>query len=55
MPKSIGDLMQSADWKTEKRVPVIECPDKVGKDQLSDASEITYSFGVPARPAFSVV
>jgi superoxide reductase len=36
MPNSIGDLMQTADWKTEKHVPVIECPDKVGKDEMFD-------------------
>lgn len=29
----IGDLYKQADWKTEKHVPVIECPDNVGKDQ----------------------
>jgi superoxide reductase len=27
--KQFGELIQSADWKTEKHVPVIECPDKV--------------------------
>jgi superoxide reductase len=27
--KQFGDLFQSADWKTEKHVPVIECADKV--------------------------
>ncbi len=25
----VGELFQTADWKTEKHVPVIECPDKV--------------------------
>lgn len=30
----IGDLYQSADWKTEKHVPVIECPDEVSKDEI---------------------
>jgi superoxide reductase len=25
----IGDRIQSADWKTEKHVPAIDCPDKV--------------------------
>jgi superoxide reductase len=25
----LGDYFQSADWKTEKHVPVIECPDSV--------------------------
>ena len=28
------DLLQSADWKTEKHVPVIEGPDKISKGQL---------------------
>lgn len=27
--KQFGELFQSADWKTEKHVPVIECPDRV--------------------------
>jgi superoxide reductase len=30
----IGDVIQEADWKTEKHVPVIECPDKVQKDEV---------------------
>lgn len=30
----IGGLFQSADWKTEKHVPVIECPDKVKAGEL---------------------
>ena len=29
MSESIGIMLQKADWKTEKHVPVIECPDKV--------------------------
>ena len=29
----LKDLMQSADWKKEKHVPVIEAPDKVGKGE----------------------
>ncbi len=28
------DLYQSADWKKEKHVPVIEAPDKVKKDEF---------------------
>jgi len=28
------DLLQSADWKTEKHVPVIQGPDKINKGQL---------------------
>ena len=27
--KQLGELFQSADWKTEKHVPVIECADQV--------------------------
>jgi len=30
----IGELYKSADWKTEKHVPVIECPNKVGTDEM---------------------
>ena len=30
----IGDIFQSADWKTEKHVPVIECPDAVAADEV---------------------
>jgi len=30
----IGELYKQADWKAEKHVPVIECPDSVGKDQV---------------------
>ena len=30
----IGDVVQSADWKTEKHVPVIECPDSVKADEM---------------------
>lgn len=29
-----GDHIQEADWKAEKHVPVIECPDKVVADQM---------------------
>jgi superoxide reductase len=32
----IGDLHQTADWKTEKHVPVIECPDEVGSGDVFD-------------------
>lgn len=31
---SIRDLVQSADWKTEKHVPVIEAPDKAKKGEM---------------------
>lgn len=29
-----GDLYQSDDWKKEKHVPVIECPDEVAADEI---------------------
>ena len=32
----IGELYQSADWKSEKHVPVIECADEVAADQMFD-------------------
>ena len=32
--KSLGDLLQSADWKKEKHMPVIECPDAVKADEI---------------------
>ena len=34
--KKTGELYQSADWKSEKHVPVIECPDKVAADEMFD-------------------
>lgn len=30
----LKDLFQSADWKQEKHVPVIDCPDEIGKGSL---------------------
>lgn len=30
----VGDLFQSADWKAEKHVPVIECADEVNADEM---------------------
>jgi superoxide reductase len=32
----IGELYQTADWKSEKHVPVIECPEQVTKDAMFD-------------------
>jgi len=32
--EQFGQLYQTADWKTEKHVPVMECPDQVKKDEL---------------------
>jgi len=34
----LSEAIQSADWKTEKHVPVIECPDSVKADQLFDVA-----------------
>ena len=34
MTKELGKYIQTADWKQEKHVPVIECPDTVKKDEL---------------------
>jgi superoxide reductase len=30
----LGDQVQTADWKKEKHVPVIECPDEVKEDEV---------------------
>ncbi|MBU0496164.1 MAG: class II SORL domain-containing protein [Chloroflexi bacterium] len=30
----LGDQIQHADWKKEKHVPVIECPDRVPADEF---------------------
>jgi superoxide reductase len=32
--KKIGELVQEADWKTEKHVPVIECQEAVKADEM---------------------
>ena len=32
--KKIGELVQEADWKMEKHVPVIECADSLKADEL---------------------
>ncbi|MDR5659162.1 class II SORL domain-containing protein [Serpentinicella sp. ANB-PHB4] len=34
--KSIGQLFSSGDWKGEKHVPVIHCPDEVTKNESFD-------------------
>lgn len=34
--KKFGDVFQSADWKTEKHVPLIECPASVKSGKLFD-------------------
>ena len=33
-----GDLYQSADWKSEKHVPVIDCKDKVAVDEVFEVA-----------------
>jgi superoxide reductase len=38
----IGELIQESDWKIEKHVPVIDCPDTVKKGELF---EVTASIG----------
>jgi superoxide reductase len=38
----IGEKIQSGDWKAEKHVPVIECPDKV---EANKSFSITVSVG----------
>ena len=32
--ETIARLYQTADWKTEKHVPVIECPDTVKANEM---------------------
>ena len=39
---TVGELFQTADWKTEKHVPVIECPAEVAVDELF---HVTVSLG----------
>lgn len=36
MKEDIGKLVQTDDWKKEKHVPVIECPDEVDEDEMFD-------------------
>jgi superoxide reductase len=31
--EKIGELFQSSDWKSEKHVPFIECPEKIKADE----------------------
>jgi superoxide reductase len=33
---SFGEQLQSADWKSEKHVPVIDCPDAVKSGEMFD-------------------
>ncbi|MBN2538401.1 class II SORL domain-containing protein [candidate division WOR-3 bacterium] len=39
---AIGERIQDADWKQEKHVPVIECPDQV---QAGEMFEVTVTIG----------
>lgn len=39
---TLGDKIQSADWKKEKHVPVIECPDEV---KVGELFEVKVSLG----------
>lgn len=32
----IGEYVQRADWKSEKHIPVIDCPDEVEADEVFD-------------------
>lgn len=41
-PINFKELFQSADWKTEKHVPVIEAPDKIKKGEIC---KVTVSVG----------
>ena len=34
----IGEQYQTADWKSEKHVPVIDCPDEVKTDEMFDVT-----------------
>jgi superoxide reductase len=38
----MGELYQTADWKTEKHVPTIECPDSV---RVEEIFQVTVSLG----------
>jgi superoxide reductase len=46
MSESIGNRLQTADWKTEKHVTVIDCPDKVKVDQWVDV-KVTIGKEIP--------
>ena len=42
MAEKISEKIQTSDWKTEKHVPVIECPDKV---KAGDWVPVTVTIG----------
>jgi superoxide reductase len=43
----LSEYIKKADWKTEKHVPAIECPDAVKAGTLS---EVTVTLGKTAHP-----
>ncbi|MBS3735126.1 MAG: class II SORL domain-containing protein [Phycisphaerae bacterium] len=42
MAQQLGELLQTADWKKEKHVPIIECADNWSPD---DFAEVTVTLG----------
>jgi superoxide reductase len=42
----LTELIQEADWKAEKHIPVIECPDKVKADEIFEV-KVGLGKGVP--------
>ena len=38
MEEKLSNKLQEADWKQEKHVPVIDCPEEVIKDELFDVA-----------------
>ncbi len=38
MPKTFSEVIKSDDWKTEKHVPVITCPDSLPSGELTDVT-----------------
>ena len=39
----IGEQFQTADWKSEKHVPVIDCPDQVQSNEMFDVTGTLYA------------
>ena len=53
--KSLGDRLQTADWKQEKHVPVIECPSTVKSGEIFEVKAylgraVRAKQAVPRRP-----
>jgi len=38
MEKKLDDLLQEADWKEEKHVPAIDCPNEVSRNELFEVN-----------------